>query len=112
MRDDQRERVLMPRLHVDEVDVCPVDLGRELRQRVQFRLARAPVVLGRPVAGELLDRLQLHALRPVCDEFLAGPACRGDAPPKIGDRFFGHADPEGTDFGLAGHRIFSLSWIG
>ena len=30
-------------LHMDEVDLHPVDLGREHRQRVQFRLAPAPV---------------------------------------------------------------------
>ena len=78
VRHDQRQRVLMPRPDVDEVDVHPVDLGRELRQRVQSRLARAPVVLGRPVAGERLDRRQLHALRPVGDELPGGPARRLD----------------------------------
>src|SRR3712207_6991396 len=31
---------------VDEVDLDPVDLCRELRQRVQSHLARAPVVIG------------------------------------------------------------------
>ena len=60
VRDDQRQRACVRRLHVDEVDVFPVDLGGELRQRVRPRLARAPVVLGRPVAGELPDRRQLH----------------------------------------------------
>ena len=59
---DQRQRVLVPRPDVDEVDVDPVDLGRELGQRVQSRLGPAPVVLGRPVAGERLQRRQLHAL--------------------------------------------------
>ena len=60
----------------------------------------APVVLGRPIAGEFLYRGQLHALRPVIDELLAGPACRGDAPPQVGDRVVGHLDPEGTDLGF------------
>ena len=36
VRDDQRQRVLMPGLDVDEVDIPPVDLGGELRQCVQF----------------------------------------------------------------------------
>jgi len=31
MRDDQRQRVVVLRANVDEVDVEPVDLGRELR---------------------------------------------------------------------------------
>ena len=80
---DQRQRVLMPGPDVDEVDLHPVDLGRELRQCVQSCLALAPVVLGRPVAGELLQRRQLHALRPILDELLGGPAGRRDAPTKL-----------------------------
>ena len=70
VRHDQRQRILVPRPDVDEVDVHPVDLRRELRQRVQSRFAPAPVVVRRPVAGERLDRRQLHALRPVGDELL------------------------------------------
>jgi hypothetical protein len=57
----------------------------------------APVVIGRPVAGELGGCRQLHALRPVRDEFPAGPACRGDAPPQAVDRFIRHVDTERTD---------------
>jgi hypothetical protein len=34
VRHDQRQSVLVRRPHVDEVDVHPVDLGRELGQRV------------------------------------------------------------------------------
>ena len=84
---------------MDELDVHPVDLGRELRQRVQLRLAPAPVVTGRPVAGELLNRRQLHALRPVVDQLFAGQARRGDAPPEVGDRLVRHVHPEGAYLG-------------
>jgi hypothetical protein len=52
----KRQRILVPRHDVDEVDLEPVDLGLELRQRVQSGPARAPVVLAHPVAGERLDR--------------------------------------------------------
>ena len=38
------------------------------------------------------------------DEFRGGPACRGDAPPQVGDRLVGHVDPEGTDFGFGSGR--------
>ena len=76
---DQRQRVLVLRAHVDEVDLDPVDLGLELRQRVQLRLACAPVVLRLPEAGERLGRRQLDALRPIVDELPGGPARRGDA---------------------------------
>ena len=54
--DDHRQRILMLRPHVNEVDVQPVDLGDELRQGVQPRLhlpaSRAPS----PMRGERLHR--------------------------------------------------------
>ena len=51
VRHDQRQRVLMPRPDVDEVDLDPVDLGRELRQRVQPRLARCASRTRSPSSG-------------------------------------------------------------
>ena len=41
---DERERIGMRRADVEEVDTEPVDLGPELRKRVQPRLGRPPVV--------------------------------------------------------------------
>ncbi len=104
VRHDQRQRILVPRPDVDEVDLDPVDLGRELRQRVQSRLAPAPVVLGRPVAGERLQRRQLHALRAVGDELLRRPARRLDPAAQLSELRVGDLDLEGTDVGahLAG----------
>ena len=96
---DQRQRVLVRRLHVDEMDLDPVDLGRELRQRVELRFGLAPVVLGRPVTSELLHRRQLDALRPVSDELLAGPARRGDAPAQIVHLLLWNPQEEGPDLG-------------
>jgi hypothetical protein len=52
VRDDQRQRVLVRRPDVDEVDVQAVDLGHELRQGVQPRLEPPEVVLGLPVLRE------------------------------------------------------------
>jgi hypothetical protein len=75
---DERQRVRVRRLHVDEVDVDAVDLRLELRQRVESRLTLAPVVLGRPEVREPLDRRRLHALRSVVDEFPVRPARLGD----------------------------------
>ena len=51
VRNDERQRVLVLRADVDEVDVEPVDLGDEVRQRLEPRLALAPVVLRRPIAA-------------------------------------------------------------
>jgi hypothetical protein len=87
---------------VDEVDVDPVDLGRELGERVEVRLGLAPVVVGLPVARERLQRRQLHALRPIFDQLLAGPARRGDALAEVEEILFRNVDAEGADFEI-GH---------
>ena len=73
VRDDQRQRVLVRRADVDEVDVEPVDLGDEVRQGVQLRFEAAPVVLRAPVPRELLHRRERHALRVVADGLALGP---------------------------------------
>jgi hypothetical protein len=64
---------------MDEVDVEPIDLGHELREGVQSRLEPPEVVVGAPIARELLQRRQLHALRPIGDELLVRPARGRDA---------------------------------
>ena len=99
MRHDQRQRVLMPGPDVDEVDLHAIDLGLELRQRVQSRLAPAPVVLGGPVAGELSQRRQLHSLRPILDELLAGPARGRDPSPQFGEFRLGYVHAKRSDIG-------------
>jgi hypothetical protein len=96
VRHDQRQRVLMRRLHMDEVDIHPVDLGRELRQRVELRLDLAPVVVGRPVAGERLHRRQLHALGAVCNELFRRPARRLDPASQLSELLVGNLDLERT----------------
>ena len=112
---DQRQRVLVLRLDVDEVDVDAVDLGLELRQRVELRLGLAPVVVGLPVARELLQGRQLDALRPICDQLLGGPARLPDAPAQVVDLRFWNLDVERTDVGAAldggAHRdLLTAGW--
>src|SRR5262245_59207005 len=82
---------------MDEVDVHPVDLGLELRQRVQPRLDPPEVVVGAPVAREFPQRRQLHALRPIGDELLAGPAYRRETAAEVGQVLFGYVDLERAD---------------
>src|SRR5688572_25327025 len=76
VRDDERQRILMLRTNVNEMDVQPVDLGQKLWEGVQLRLALAPIVVCRPIAREFLDRRELHALRRVRDGLHLGPARR------------------------------------
>jgi hypothetical protein len=94
---DQRQRVLVLRLDVDEVDLHAVDLGRELRQPVEPRLDPPEVVLGRPVASQLFHRRELDALRAIVDELLARPTCRGDAAAEVFDLLVRHFHLEGSD---------------
>src|SRR6476660_1665318 len=100
---------------MDEVNVQPVDLGLELRQRVQSRFAPAPVVLGRPVAREVLYRRQLHALRPIGDEFPGRPASRIDAAAQLVDlalRYFNSERPyralRARSRGIAHYRVLPV----
>src|SRR5881396_2455281 len=67
MRNDDRQGIFMFRTNVNEMYVQPVDLGDEIRQGVQSRLDLAPIVLRRPIVGELLHRRELWALRLICD---------------------------------------------
>ena len=102
VRDDDRQRILMLRADMNEMNVQPVDLGDEVRQGVQLRLDLAPVVLRRPIAGELLHRRERHALRCIRDGFLFGPPRRVDAPAQVGELRLGGLDRERPDAGAAG----------
>src|ERR687884_529939 len=70
-------------------------------QRVQARLDPPEVVVGLPVACELLQRRELDALRPIFDELLAGPARRRDAPAQVVDLLLRNLDVEGAYLGRA-----------
>ena len=65
VRDDYRERVLVPRADLDEVNVHAVDTRHELWQGIQLRFNLAPVVVRAPVVHEGLQLLQLDALRAI-----------------------------------------------
>ena len=103
--DDERQRILVLRANVDEVDVQPVDLGDELWDGVEPRLALAPVVLRLPVASDRLDRLQLHALRWAVDGLLFGPAGGSDACPQVFQVRLGDLDRERSQLGVGRYLV-------
>jgi hypothetical protein len=83
---------------VNEVDVDPVDLCDELRERVEPLLDPSEVVVRHPIVGELLNRRQLYALRAIFDQLLAGPPCRRYASTKVLQSLIRNFDVEGSDF--------------
>ena len=95
VRDDERHRVLVLGANVDEVDVDPVDLGDEVREGREALLERAPVVVRRPVVGQCLDRLELHALGGV--HLPVGPLRRVDATAQVVELLLGDVDRERAD---------------
>ena|SRR5678815_3232981 len=77
MRDDQGPRLRMLRANMDEMDVEPVDLGGELAEPIEPRLALPPIIGLGPILADVLDPLQRRALAPIVDQFgfrPAGPA--------------------------------------
>src|SRR5271168_1766983 len=107
VRDDQRQRVLALRANVDEMDVQAVDLGDEMRQGVQTRLALAPVIVRPPVASKLLDRRQRHALRVVRDRLSLGPPRREYAPAQLAQLCLRKTRLERADSGRVTARLLS-----
>src|SRR5690348_10850025 len=84
MRNDDRQRILMLRTNMNEMDVEAVDLGDELWDCTQSRFELAPVVVGAPIPRQRLHRRQLHTLRCIVDRFTFWPPCLDDAPSQIG----------------------------
>ena len=74
MRQQQRHGIGARRGLVQEVDIQPIDLGDELPDRIQPRLASPPVVTGPPIGDQLPKRGKRCALRPVVDRCRFGPA--------------------------------------
>lgn len=68
---------------VNDVDGDAVYLDAALRQGVEPRLRRPPLIRVGPVATELLEVPQRHTLRPVVHRFGLGPACRSQAGPQL-----------------------------
>ena len=96
----------MPRADVDEVNVDAVDRRHELRQGVELRFGLPPVVVRAPVAHELLQLRELHALRLVGDGLLVGPARRRNAPAKIDELLLRNIDLEGPNcVVIAGNKV-------
>ena len=111
VRDKERQRIIVVRTDVDEMNVQPVDIGRELRQGVEPRFDLAPVVIGLPIARQFAHCRELHALRCIRHQFLRWPLRRGDPPAQVRNRLIGCTEAEGPNCGVfdSTHRCISQS---
>ena len=80
-----------------EMDVEPVDLGLELREAIEARLALAPIVLPRPVAADVLDPGERRALAPVVDQLGLRPARASQPVLQVGEDVVADGDAKGLD---------------
>src|SRR5712672_1725361 len=75
--------MLMSRAHMYEVDV---DIGKTrlvLREAIELRLARTPVVISCPIVDHIPQIAQRHALRPIINRFRLRPSRGEQTPPEI-----------------------------
>ena len=102
MSDDDRQRICIARAYVDEMNVDPVDRRHKLRKSIQLCLDLPPIVIRTPVAHELLQLRQLHALRLIRDRLAIRPAGRRYASAKIDDLLLRNIDLEGPNCVVVG----------
>jgi hypothetical protein len=112
VRDDQRQRVGVPGADVDEMNVQPVDLGDEVRQVVQSRLARTPVIVRSPVAHEVLHHREPDALRVVGDRLALGPPGSVHASAQLGKLRLRETDLKRADGVVVGRHLLLLTSAG
>src|SRR5271156_2376118 len=79
------------------MDPEPLNGRPELREAIEPRLARAPVVFLQPVFGDLLRVCERQPLRPVVDALALGPSRLAKAPLEIVELRIGRRYPEGFD---------------
>jgi hypothetical protein len=106
----------MLRAHMNEMNVQAIDLGYEVRQGLQLRLAPAPVVFCPPIVREFLHRRGRHALRGIRDRLLFRPPCRFDAIAQFRQFRFRNVYMTEKEFGTVEEAMqagveFAIKWI-
>src|SRR5581483_8208744 len=107
MGDNEWQSILMSGADMNKVNVQPIDLGDEVRQRIELCLDLPPVVVFCPIVCESLSRRELHALRGIRDRLTVWPASRVDAAAQFGQFSFRKIDVKRTDGGLFTARLDS-----
>ena len=92
--DDDRKRILT-RTDVNEINVYPIAVGRELSQRIQLCFHVALVVAAAPIPNPFLQLVQLRTLRPIGDGFFIVPSLGHDASVEVHKLLFRNLNVEG-----------------
>src|SRR5437879_1025325 len=92
----------MRRTNVQEVNVEPVNLRRELFEAIEQLLAATPIILLSPITADLLDPLQWRALAPVIDQFGFRPAGPAQSRSEIVEHIVTDCDAKRLDCGTHG----------
>ncbi len=104
MGEDDRQRVLVLRAHMDKVNPDPIDLRAILRKTVDLLLSSTPVVLGTPIFDQCAHLLQWYTLGPIRNGLTVGPARHFEATFEIVKSALRNVDGERGDGGRAGRR--------
>jgi hypothetical protein len=100
VRDDYGKCISVTGPNVNEMNVDPVDVRRELWECIELRFRLSPVVAVAPVPDELLQPVQRHALRVI--GFLVGPPRALNPAAKVLERRLRHLSLEGPDRAIFG----------
>ena len=95
--NDQRPRKRVRRADVKKVNWQPVDLGRELAEAVEHRLATPPVVAFEPIGADVLHQIQWRTLRGVVHRLALRPPRCGEAAAQVVELLFGDTQLERRD---------------
>lgn len=82
---------------MQEVKFHPIDGGRELRIRIQERLASSPIVFCLPVLTKLSNCHERDTLRPVSDCLLVRPAGQSKSRLQVVESGLGDGELERVD---------------
>ena len=92
------------------MQIVAVDLGAELRERIEPSLLGPPVVRSAPVVSQFPGVVERDALCPSHAGCLVGPASGVKSPMQVIELFLGDVDAKGTD--LSGHENDRISNLG
>ena len=102
MRKNQRLGVGPLAAHVDEVDRHTIDLGAELRIRVDRAFLLAPVVTFDPVSHQFLEVGGVGAVLPAFVGEVVGPAGALETRVQIVEHLIGHIDAKWSHLAFSG----------